>query len=124
VGQFQGHDHAAGRQLEKGESADGAILVEESIQSPNQAIGHGQQPGSQGLRLLLGVTALESGQSVTSVAMDSGYDSVPAYIAAFRRQSGRTPGRWVKEFAAPRAGLNPFSARVHPVCLWYKRFQN
>jgi AraC-like DNA-binding protein len=49
------------------------------------------------------VTALESGQSVTSVAMDSGYDSVSAYIAAFRRQFGRTPGRWVKDFAAPQA---------------------
>ncbi|MGA2080694.1 MAG: helix-turn-helix transcriptional regulator [Holophaga sp.] len=57
----------------------------------------------QRLRLLLGVTALESGQSVTSVAMDSGYDSVSAYIAAFRRQFGRTPGRWVKDFAAPQA---------------------
>ncbi len=44
------------------------------------------------LRLLLSLSALERGEKVTAVALDSGYESAPAFIAAFKRQFGRTPG--------------------------------
>lgn len=46
------------------------------------------------LRLLLSLSALERGESVTAVALDSGYDSPSAFIAAFRRHFGRTPGEF------------------------------
>jgi AraC-like DNA-binding protein len=44
------------------------------------------------LRLLMSISGLERGRSVTAVALDSGYDSVSAFIAAFRRLFGKTPG--------------------------------
>ncbi|MFO1357641.1 AraC family transcriptional regulator [Plasticicumulans sp.] len=43
------------------------------------------------LRLLLALGALEAGRSVTAVALDSGYDSLSAFIAAFRNEFGTTP---------------------------------
>jgi len=43
------------------------------------------------LRMLLALTPLEAGTSVTAVALDSGYDSPSAFIAAFRRVFGHTP---------------------------------
>ncbi|TCO83815.1 AraC family transcriptional regulator [Plasticicumulans lactativorans] len=43
------------------------------------------------LRLLLALTALERGRSVTAVALESGYDSLSAFSAAFRRAFGTTP---------------------------------
>lgn len=43
------------------------------------------------LRLLAALTALEEGTSVTAVALDSGYDSPSAFIAAFKRVFGGTP---------------------------------
>ena len=43
------------------------------------------------LRLLLSLGALESGRSVTQVALDMGYASTSAFIAAFRRSFGMTP---------------------------------
>ncbi|PWV59779.1 AraC family transcriptional regulator [Plasticicumulans acidivorans] len=43
------------------------------------------------LRLLLALPALERGRSVTAVALDAGYESVSAFIAAFRREFGATP---------------------------------
>lgn len=43
------------------------------------------------LRLLLALGALEAGRSVTAVALDSGYDSLSAFIAAFRTEFGTTP---------------------------------
>ena len=45
-------------------------------------------------RLLLSLTALEQGESVTAVALDYGYDSPSAFIAAFRRLFGKTPGEF------------------------------
>lgn len=45
----------------------------------------------QRLRLLLALTALESGESVTAVALDSGYASPSSFIAAFKRLFGKTP---------------------------------
>lgn len=43
------------------------------------------------LRLLLSLGALEGGDSVTRVALDMGYASTSAFIAAFRRSFGLTP---------------------------------
>lgn len=43
------------------------------------------------LRLLLALGALEQGESVTRVALDSGYESTSAFIAAFRDVFGVTP---------------------------------
>jgi AraC-like DNA-binding protein len=40
----------------------------------------------------MSIAGLERGKSVTAVALDSGYDSVSAFIAAFRKMFGRTPG--------------------------------
>lgn len=46
----------------------------------------------QRLRLVMSLDALESGESVTSVAMNCGYESPSAFIAAFRTVFGCTPG--------------------------------
>ncbi|MFI4934392.1 MAG: AraC family transcriptional regulator [Caulobacterales bacterium] len=48
----------------------------------------------QKARLICGVAALSGGSNVTNAALDSGYDSVSAFITAFRRQFGVTPGRY------------------------------
>ncbi|MBS0542503.1 MAG: helix-turn-helix transcriptional regulator [Proteobacteria bacterium] len=48
----------------------------------------------QRLRLLSALPGLEAGQRVTDVALDCGYDSVSAFIAAFREQFGATPGEF------------------------------
>ncbi len=47
----------------------------------------------QRLRLLMALTALEDGSSVTAVALESGYDSPSAFIAAFKRLFGKTPSK-------------------------------
>jgi AraC-like DNA-binding protein len=52
----------------------------------------------QKARLLAAVAALSDGAPVAVVAASCGYDSPSAFIAAFRRQLGVTPGRY-------RAGL-------------------
>jgi len=46
----------------------------------------------QKARLLESVRLLVDGGSVTSAALDSGYSSVSAYIAAFKQTFGCTPG--------------------------------
>lgn len=46
----------------------------------------------QRLRLMLSLGGLEAGHPVTRVALDYGYDSPSAYIAAFKTLFGRTPG--------------------------------
>ena len=48
----------------------------------------------QKARLISAVAALSGGASVTSAALDCGYDSVSAFITAFKRQFGVTPGRY------------------------------
>lgn len=45
----------------------------------------------QRLRLLLALTALERGEKVTVAALEAGYASASAFIAAFRRSFGVTP---------------------------------
>ncbi|MGD2132147.1 MAG: helix-turn-helix transcriptional regulator [Maricaulaceae bacterium] len=48
----------------------------------------------QKARLVHSAAALASGASVTDAALDCGYDSTSAYIAAFKKQFGVTPGRF------------------------------
>lgn len=48
----------------------------------------------QKARLIHAAAALASGASVTVASVDCGYDSPSAFIAAFRKQFGVTPGRF------------------------------
>ena len=48
----------------------------------------------QKARMIHAVAALCAGTSVTGAALDCGYDSPSAFITAFRRQFGVTPGRY------------------------------
>jgi AraC-like DNA-binding protein len=47
----------------------------------------------QKARLLDSMRLLSEGKSVTDAAMDSGYESLSAFIAAFKKTFGYTPGR-------------------------------
>ena len=51
----------------------------------------------QRLRLLVALGGLEQGRPVTRVALDSGYASPSAFIAAFRRAFGVTPTEMFKQ---------------------------
>lgn len=51
----------------------------------------------QRLRLLAASGRLAGGSSVTQTAIDVGYSSVSAFVFAFRREFGVTPGRFVRE---------------------------
>jgi AraC-like DNA-binding protein len=53
----------------------------------------------QKARLLESVRVLVGGGSVTDAALESGYSSVSAYIAAFKHTFGCTPGAMVTESA-------------------------
>ncbi|WP_119168272.1 AraC family transcriptional regulator [Algihabitans albus] len=53
-------------------------------------------------RLLAALEHLGAGQPVTAVAFEVGYDSVSAFIAAFRTALGTTPGRYFAD--AGRSG--------------------
>ena len=46
-------------------------------------------------RLMSALERLAAGDAVTTVAYDIGYDSVSAFVAAFREVFGETPGRYV-----------------------------
>lgn len=48
----------------------------------------------QRLRLLTAMTLLEAGTPVAAVATKTGFSSPSAFIAAFKRQTGRPPGRY------------------------------
>ena len=48
----------------------------------------------QKARLIHAVALLSAGQAVTTTALDCGYDSPSAFITAFKRQFGVTPGRY------------------------------
>ncbi|TCT13632.1 AraC family transcriptional regulator [Tepidamorphus gemmatus] len=46
------------------------------------------------LRMLGAIERLAAGEAVTTVALDAGYDSLSAFIHAFRRTMGVTPGAY------------------------------
>ncbi|MFS2224680.1 helix-turn-helix domain-containing protein [Pantoea sp. B65] len=48
----------------------------------------------QRVRLLRALELLAAGKSVTTIALDLGYENVSAFIALFRRVFGSTPGRY------------------------------
>ncbi len=56
--------------------------------------GLGFRAWRQRARLLHALVALASGAPVTRVAFEAGYDSPSAFIAAFKRAFGTTPGRY------------------------------
>ena len=47
------------------------------------------------LRMIAAIERLAAGATVTAAAFDCGYDSVSAFVFAFRRELGTTPGRWL-----------------------------
>ena len=49
------------------------------------------------MRLLGAIERLAAGEPVTAVALEAGYDSTSAFIHAFRREFGVTPGRYFGE---------------------------
>jgi AraC-like DNA-binding protein/quercetin dioxygenase-like cupin family protein len=51
----------------------------------------------QQLRLLHALKLLASGESVTAVAFEVGYDSTSAFIASFKNALGTTPGRYYSD---------------------------
>ncbi|HZR83471.1 MAG TPA: helix-turn-helix transcriptional regulator [Candidatus Binatia bacterium] len=57
----------------------------------------------QQARLLHAMRLLASGASVTSVALDVGYQTTSAFVAAFARALGTTPGRYARDRAEPAA---------------------
>jgi AraC-like DNA-binding protein len=63
----------------------------------------------QQARLVRGLEQLASGDSVTSVALDLGYETPSGFIAMFRRALGTSPGRY---FRTPVRA--PQSARSEP----------
>jgi len=52
------------------------------------------------LRMLAALERLAAGEPVGTVAFAVGYESVSAFIAAFTRSLGATPGRWFRTGAA------------------------
>lgn len=48
-------------------------------------------------RLLRALELLATGDSVTSVALELGYENVSAFIAMFRRSFGTTPGQYLRD---------------------------
>lgn len=49
----------------------------------------------QRVRLLRALELLASGQAVTTVALELGYDNSSSFIALFKRTFGKTPGRYM-----------------------------
>lgn len=49
----------------------------------------------QRARLLAALEMLSAGQAVTTVALDLGYENISAFIAAFKKTFGTTPGRYL-----------------------------
>lgn len=60
----------------------------------------------QRARLLAALPLLEAGDSVTEVALACGYESISAFIGAFRKQFGCTPGDYRNE-------TSPVSGQSH-----------
>ena len=64
------------------------------------------------LRFASALRLLAEGHAVTSVAVDVGYASPSAFVSAFRRELGTTPGRYFAESqssAAPAQGTSAYT---------------
>jgi AraC-like DNA-binding protein len=59
--------------------------------------GMGFRVWRQRARLLRALVALADDTPVTTVAFDAGYDSLSAFIAAFKREFGTTPARYFRD---------------------------
>lgn len=57
----------------------------------------------QQLRMLAALERLGAGESVTTAAIEVGYEDVSAFIAAFKATMGETPARYFKGRAPPGA---------------------
>jgi AraC-like DNA-binding protein len=60
-------------------------------------VGVGVAAWRRRLRMLHAMRLLAQGEPVTSTALDSGYSGIRAFIAAFRREFGASPRRFVSE---------------------------
>jgi AraC-like DNA-binding protein len=65
----------------------------------------------QQARLLHAMRLLAGGEPVTSTALEVGYESVSAFIAAFSNVIGTTPGRYYRPRDPPRENRQPRSRR-------------
>jgi AraC-like DNA-binding protein len=59
-------------------------------------LGLGVAAWQRKLRLLHGLAILAAGESVTDAGLDAGYAGLSAFIAAFRREFGASPRRFLK----------------------------
>ncbi|HEY8186987.1 MAG TPA: helix-turn-helix transcriptional regulator, partial [Pyrinomonadaceae bacterium] len=59
----------------------------------------------QQLRMLHALRLLAAGETVTTAALEVGYDSTSAFISAFRTTLGTTPGRYYAEGRRQRSGF-------------------
>jgi AraC-like DNA-binding protein/quercetin dioxygenase-like cupin family protein len=49
------------------------------------------------VRMRVALARLAAGDSITAIAFDAGYSAPSAFIAAFRRATGETPGRYFRQ---------------------------
>ena len=61
----------------------------------------------QQARLLRGLEILAGGESVTSAALQVGFETPSAFIAMFRRAMGTTPARYFRPDTIPRSPRPP-----------------
>jgi AraC-like DNA-binding protein/quercetin dioxygenase-like cupin family protein len=66
----------------------------------------------QQLHIGLALQRLAGGESVTNIAVELGYESSSAFIAMFRRMTGRTPARYFDDLAAQQKFHGPRDAIV------------
>lgn len=59
------------------------------------------------LRLQAAISALAAGEPVGNVARQVGYESVSAFVAAFRRETGLTPAMYFRSVRSPGATRPP-----------------
>ena len=88
-----------------GEHARRLGVCERTLSRAFQAqTGLGFRRWRQRCRLLAALPRLEAGERVTDVALACGYESLSAFIAAFRQQFGVTPGELLRSPGAAPSG--------------------